>query len=142
MTMRPWLQALAAAVGGGAAVWGAFWLVESVLPQAVSVSLEADRLFILLVPFSAAAVLVGRGRLVEAATLLAGSGAVWAVHEIHPFMLCQSDLLYRPCTVSEFGWMVAPAVLLIACGAVAAVVARRRLSGPRQGASADLTHRR
>jgi hypothetical protein len=128
--MRPWLQALPAAVAGGAAVWGAFWLVESVLPPAVSVSLGAGRLVILLVPFSAAAVVVVRGRLVEAATLLAGSGAAWAVHEIQPFMLCQSDLLYRPCTVSEFGWMVAPSGLLIVCGVVAAMVARRRLSEP------------
>ena len=42
--MRPGLQLLATAAAGGAAVAAAFWLVESVLPQAVSISLEAGGL--------------------------------------------------------------------------------------------------
>jgi hypothetical protein len=134
--MKSWLQTLVAAVAGGAAVWVAFWLLESVLPEVINVPREAGLLTVLLALLAAGGFLVRGGQLVEAAALLTGSGAAWAVHEVQPFGLCQSDLLYRPCTVSEIGLMVVPPVVLIVCAAVVATLAhRRRLHALEQAAA-------
>ena len=118
---------LAAAFTGAATVSIAFWLLESVVPQVWFVPFEASTLTILLAILVAGAVVARRGRVFEAAALLAGSGAAWAIHEVQPLNLCQSDLLYRPCTTTEIGAMALPAVVLlvVAAGLLASALLRR-----------------
>jgi hypothetical protein len=94
------------------------WLAESVVPQVLFVPLEARSLTILLVVFVGGGLVARRGRVFEAAALLAGAGAAWALHEVGPLSLCQSDLLYRSCTVSEVASLTLPAVALLIAGSV------------------------
>lgn len=111
--MKRWYRTLVAAAIGAGAVWAAFWLVESVAPHVVFVPLEAGRLTMLVVVVVAGMIIARRGSVGEASALFAGSGAAWALHEAYALSLCQSDTLYRPCTVSEIGWMAVPAIALL-----------------------------
>lgn len=120
---------LAAAGAGGAAVWIAFWLFESILPQVFgSIPLVASSTTMLLAMLLAGAVLARKGFIVEAAALFAGSGASWALHVVHPLGICQSDLLYRPCTSIEIASMVIPVIVLMvaAVGLLVSAVAWTR----------------
>lgn len=113
---------------GAAIVLAAIWLSESVVPQVLFIPLAASGLTILLAMFVGGSVVARRGRVVEAAALLAGSAAAWAIHEADPLSLCQSDLLYRPCTASEVGSMaLPPIVLLIAASVLLASALTRKL---------------
>ena len=117
-----------AALAGAAIVMVALWLSESIVPQVLSLPLETNSLTILLVVFVGGGLVAWRGRIFEAAALLAGAGAAWAFHARLQLIACQSDALYRPCTASEVGWMAIPAVVLLASGSVllASVLARTR----------------
>jgi hypothetical protein len=108
-------RSLAAAVIGASTVLVALWLSRSVIWFA---SREASTATILLLVFGSAALMARRGRLAEAVGLLAGAGAAWAVSEVNPLSLCQSDMLYRPCTASEVAWMALPALMLGIAGLV------------------------
>jgi hypothetical protein len=119
------IRALIAAAVGAALTWGMFWLEESVLPEvAIYVPLAAGRLLIMGVILATTWLALRRWPMLAAAAVLAGSGLGWALHEIDPLLLCQSDMLYRPCTSSEIGWMVVPPIVLVllAGGTLAAVV--------------------
>jgi hypothetical protein len=120
------IQALIAAVVGGALVWAMFWLVESVLPASIFLPLETSRLLILVAAVAAAATIGRRWRIVTAAVLLAGAGFAWTLHEIDPLALCQSDALFRPCTTREITWMVMPPIVVLLFAAGTALTARRQ----------------
>ncbi len=111
--MKTWYRNLVLAAIGAALVWAAFWLVESVAPQVVFVPFEAGRLTMLGVVVVAGMIIARRGGVGEASVLFAGAGAAWALHEANPLLLCQSDSLYRPCTLSEIGWMAVPGIVLL-----------------------------
>ncbi len=131
--MKILYRCLGAALAGAATVSVAIWLSQSVVPQVLFVPFEARNLAILLVLLAGGAVVARRGRVLEAAALLAGSGAAWALHEVYPLSLCQSDLMvYRPCTAGEVAWMALPAVVLLIAGSIFLVSAltRTRPSGP------------
>ncbi len=123
--MKTVTQDLAAAVAGGAFVWAGFWLVESLLPGFVFLPPEAGRLVILVAGLAAAALIARRWPILTAAAFLAGSGLAWALHEVHPLVLCQSDALYRPCGTSEVAWMVLPSLLLLLLAAGTGTAALR-----------------
>ena len=112
--MKQLYRSLGAALVGAVIVLAATWLSESVL----SLPLQTYALTILLVLFVAGAVLSGRGRIRDAAPLVAGSGVAWALHAVSPLRLCQSDLLFRPCTLSEVAWIMLPAVVLLVAGSI------------------------
>ena len=107
-------RSLGAALVGASTVLVALWLSRSVLPSASPwfIPLEAESVTILLLVLGGGAVLARRGGISEAAALLAGAGAAWALSEVDPLILCQSDMLYRPCTVSEVAWMALPGLAL------------------------------
>ncbi len=125
--MRDIARAFAAGLVGAILVWAMFWLEESVLPAvAIYLPLAVGRLLILGSILAVAWLVLARRRpTLIAGITLAGAGLGWALHEMDPLVLCQSDLLYRPCTSSEIGWMVVPAVLLIILGGAVAAVALR-----------------
>jgi hypothetical protein len=118
-------RALAAGLVGATVVWSMFWLEQSVLPEAIHLPLAIGRLLILGSALAAAWLPARRWPTFVAGITIGGAGLGWAFHEIHPLVLCQSDVLYRPCSSSEIGWMVLPAVLLITLGGVVAAVALR-----------------
>ncbi len=127
--MRIVLGSLAAAVCGGTAVWIAFWVFESIVPQGpISIPLEVSSLAIMIAVLLAGTVLVRHSHVVEAAALFAGSASSWALHSVHPLTICQSDSLYRECTASEIAWMALPAVVLLiaSAGLSASAVVRKR----------------
>lgn len=124
--MRSLFAAIVSAVVGAAGVSAAFWFAESVVPQGdVVIPFEIGRGVTVLAVLLVGAVLVDRGRAIYAAGFLAGSGLAWALHEAHPLSLCQSDVLYRPCTGTEVGSMMLPVVLLLVSAVVSAVVFAR-----------------
>ena len=127
------LAALAAAViAGGAGVPIAFWLVQSVLPMALSVPFfPMGDLIILVAALAVAGLLVHRGWATVGAAWLIGAGGAWAIQEAHPLSVCASGLLWRPCTDAEIVWMVVPAVILLAAAAVLAAHARSSTRAPR-----------
>ena len=122
--VRNWIQALIAAVAGGALVWAMFWLVESILPGWLFLPMEVGRLAILVATLGVPAVLARLWPL-SAAAFLAGAGIEWALHEVNPVTLCQSDALYRPCTTSEIAWMVVPPIVVLLIPAATAARARQ-----------------
>ncbi len=124
--MKPLYRFLAAALVGAAIVLVAMWLAESVVPQVLVVPNEAGKVASLLVLLLGGAVIVRRGRVIEAAALLVGGGAAWALREAQPLSLCQSDMLYRPCTTSEVAWLAIPAVGLLIAGLILMVSALLR----------------
>ena len=113
-------RSLGAALVGASTVLVALWLSRSVLPSAIPwfIPLEAESVTILLLVVGAVALLARRGRISEAAALCAGAGAAWALSEVHGLILCQSDMLYRPCTVGEVAWMALPGPALGIAGLV------------------------
>ena len=111
--MRLYMRWLIAALAGGALVWALFWLVESVLPGSVALSLEAGRLLMGIAVLTASLFLGRALGALSAASFVAGGGVIWAVHEIDPLTMCQADTLYRPCTNAEIAWIgLVPFVLL------------------------------
>lgn len=125
--MRDIRRASVAGVVGATLVWGMFWLEESVLPEAaIYLPLTVGRLLILGSVLVAAWLTAQRWPTLVAGVTLAGAGLGWALHETDPLLVCRSDLLYRPCTSGEIGWMVAPAfVLVLLAGGVAAAALRQ-----------------
>jgi hypothetical protein len=129
--VKPIYRSLAAALVGASIVLVAMWLSESVVPSVLFVPLEASSLAILLVLLVGGAVVVHRGRVLEAAALLAGAGAFWALRDVQPLSLCQSNvMLYRPCTARLMAWMALPGVALLIAGSILLVsfLARTRAS--------------
>ena len=127
--MRAKTRAFAAVAFGGTLVWAMFWLVESVLPGAVSISMGIGRLTMLIVLLAVALGIGSWWQTPGAAAFLFGAGLGWAVHEIGAIGLCQSDLLFRPCTVDEIAWLVGPPVALLLVAGGALVTARRGRRG-------------
>ena len=125
--MRDIMRASVAGVVGATLVWGMFWLEESVLPEvAIYLPLSVGRLLILGSILVAAWLIAQRWPTVFAGVTLAGAGLGWAIHEMDPLLVCRSDLLYRPCTSVEVGWMVMPVfVLVLLAGGVAAAASRQ-----------------
>lgn len=111
-------RSLGASLAGAAAVLAAIWLTRPVVPEVLFVPDQASNLAILLVIFGGAGFLVRRGRILEAAALLAGAGATWALFAVRQLTVCQSDLLYRPCTLSETAWMALPPLVVLTAGSV------------------------
>ena len=110
-----------------------FWLEESILPEvAIYLPLAVGRLLMTGSVLVAAWLAVRRRRTLNVAATVAGAGHGWALHEISPLILCRSDVLYRPCTSSEVGWMVLPPIVLIllAAGTVAHALLRRDRTHP------------
>jgi hypothetical protein len=112
--VKPLYRSLAVALGGALIVLVAFWLSESVS----YVPLEARSITVLLVVGGGGGLVARRGRILQAAAFLAGAGAAWALREFQPLSLCQSDLIFRPCTVSEAAWMAVPGLVLLIAGSV------------------------
>lgn len=113
--MKLLYRMLASAVVGAGVVAVAFWVFESVVPQWSPVPFEASRIAMLIAVLGTATAVARWGFALEAASFLAASGAVWALHEARPLSVC--DLSYRPCSVGEIGSMALPvAVLLVSAG--------------------------
>jgi hypothetical protein len=120
-------RTLFAAIVGATLVWGMFWVEESVLPEVISLPLAVGRLLMLATVLPAAWLVARRWPSLVAASILAGAGLGWALHEIDPLRMCQSDMLYRPCTTSEIGFMVVPAIVFVLlAGAIAAGALREK----------------
>lgn len=103
----------ATTIAGGTAVLIAFWLVQSVLPMAISIPSGIGELIISVAALVTAGLLIGLGRTSLSAAWLFGAGLAWAIHEIYPLSLCTSDALFRPCSAAEISWMVVPAIILL-----------------------------
>ena len=129
--MRDVMRVSVAGVVGATFVWGMFWLEESVLPEvAIYLPLTVGRLLILGMVLIAAWLMAQRWPTLVAGVILAGAGLGWALHEIDPLLVCRSDLLFRPCTSGEIGWMVGPAFVLVLIAAGVAVAALRQARHP------------
>jgi hypothetical protein len=125
------LYSIVLAGGAGfAGVAAALWLLESAVPLTVDVPFEASRL-VLMVGLLGIGWTLGRlGYVLAGASFLAGAAAMWAFHEARPLALCQSDLLYRPCTGSEMAAMVAPAIVMAALAAGVLLIRTTRRARP------------
>lgn len=131
--MRNVIQASVAGVVGATLVWGMFWLEESVLPEvAIYLPLTVGRLLILGSVLVVAWLMAQRWPTLVAGVTIAGAGLGWAVHETDPLLVCRSDLLFRPCTSGEIGWMVAPpfVLVLLAGGVAVAALLQARPAHP------------
>lgn len=130
--MRNSYLPLVSALSGVATVWIPFWLVDTVAPPVgFVISFELGRVAIVILILIASAAVVHAGHVPEAAGLLFGAAAAWALYEVRPLSICQSDLPYRSCTTGETALMVLPALGLLFAGAGCAasgLVRRRKVS--------------
>ena len=128
--MKRLYQPVVAALAAAAATLTGFWVAETVIPSALPITPDTTKVVLLLGILLASTVPLRGGQVAMAGAVLAGSGLAWALHAIDPISRCQSDLLFRPCTIGDVVVLAGPpALLLLACAFLFVVtVARTRPS--------------